>query len=73
MIEHKAITYLLIVLKNSVYPAIVFLFTPLYVYLAEVVPNWKELILSFKDIASLIVVLLVIYKLVLEIIKLKKK
>lgn len=71
--EHSPFIYLFIILKNLVYPAIIFLFNPLYIYLVEVLPFWKEILMDFKEIANAIVIVLVIIKLCYEILKLRKK
>ena len=65
-------SFIAIIFKNLLY-LLVFLFTPVLNYMIAIFPNWKDSIENFKLIGGAVIVAMVIFKLLLEIIKLLKK
>ena len=68
-------TSLTATILNSTKWLIVFVFYPLVNWMIKIFPDWKDFLENFKLIGGAIIIVLVIFKLVLEIVKLlvKKK
>lgn len=68
-------TSLTAIILNSTKWLIVFIFYPLVNWMIKIFPDWKDFLENFKLIGGSIIIVLVIFKLVLEIVKLiiKKK
>lgn len=70
-LHSKAFMYLTIVLKNLAWLSTL-LFSSLIAFIIEILPLWTDVLIAFKEVGSVIVILLVIIKLIIEIKKLTK-